>query len=395
MSDSELLTPLLGDASPLDAASKALVANLFAREQQLMAALPSDDPLDPKRRRRVDFTLPEILEQPEVIRTTLRQERTAITAAARTIARSGLRRIVMTGCGDSLAVMTGARSLMEEMTGFPCEPIQALDLAYYQHHTLGPDALVITLSSSGTTTRTVEALMMAKARGAQTLALSNTPGSALMTQSDHGLTIHAQRKGWPTQASTAAMALLCQLALDIGTALGRDAARVAELQAALDAVPDQIAQVITDHQDQIAAIATAEAGRTIYLFAGGGPSFAATLFGAAKVKECTPDHAIAIPVEEFHHYNSQKAGDPLMLIAPQGPSVPRAYDSAIEGHRWGGQVYAVVTTDEHRFDTVADAVFRLPAVPEVLSALVYTIPVQLFAYHLAIAKFRAAGAAAK
>ena len=393
MSDTELQTPLLGADSPLDAASKALVADLFAREQQLMAALPSDDPLDPKRRRRVNFTLPEILEQPDVIRTTLRLERSAIAAAAQAIATAGLRRICMTGCGDSLAVMTGARTLLEEMTGLPCEPIQALDLAYYQHHTLGPDVLVITLSSSGTTTRTVEALMMARARGARTLALSNTPGSALMTQSDHGLTIHAQRKGWPTQASTAAMALLCQLALDIGTALGCDTARVAALQAALDAVPDQIAQVIADHQDRIAAIAEAEAGRSMYLFAGGGPSFAATLFGAAKVKECTPDHAIAIPVEEFHHYNSQKAGDPLILIAPQGPSVPRAHDTAFEGHRWGGQVYAIVTVGERRFDGLADAVLHLPAMPEALSALVYTIPVQLFAYHLAMAKFRAAEAA--
>ena len=234
--------------------------------------------------------------------------------------------------------------------------------------------------------------MMARARGARTLALSNTPGSALMTQSDHGLTIHAQRKGWPTQASTAAMALLCQLALDIGTALGRDSARVAALQSALDAVPDQIAQVIADHQDRIAAIAEAEAGRRMYLFAGGGPSFAATLFGAAKVKECTPDHAIAIPVEEFHHYNSQKAGDPLILIAPQGPLVPRAHDTAFEGHRWGGQVYAIVTDGERRFDGLADVVLHLPAMPEALSALVYSIPVQLFAYHLAMAKFRAAEA---
>lgn len=385
------LTPLLADASPLDDAQKALIADLFAREQSLMAALPTDDPLDPKRRRRVDFTLPEILEQPEVIRTTLSRERDAIAAAARSIAHSGLRRICMTGCGDSLAVMTGVRSLLEEMTGLPCEPIQALDLAYYQHRVLGPDVLVITLSSSGTTTRTVEALMMAKARGAQTLALSNTPGSALMEQSDHRLTIHAERKGWPTQASTAALALLCQLALDIGAARGLV---VADLQAALDAVPDQIAEVIATHQVRIAEIAEAERDRSVYLFAGGGPSFAAALFGAAKVKECTPDHALAIPQEEFHHYNSQKLGDPLMLVAPAGPSVPRAHDTAQEGRRWGGQIYALVTGNETRFDGVADAVLRLPAVPEALSALVYTIPVQLYAYHLAMAKFRAAEAQA-
>jgi glucosamine--fructose-6-phosphate aminotransferase (isomerizing) len=390
MINANLMTPLLSEHSPLDERSKALIANLFDREQQLMAALPTDDPLDPKRRRRVDFTLPEILEQPEVIRTTLQRERENVAEAARNIAASGIRRIYMTGCGDSLASMLAVRVLFEELLGIPCEPVQALDLAYYYHHTIGPDSLVVTLSSSGTTTRTVEALMIAKAKGARTLALSNTPGSALMTESDHRLTVHAERKGWPTQASTAAIALLCQLALDIGRVNGTHAARVETLQAALDAVPGQIAEVIDLHQPKIAEIAEREAGQAFYLYAGGGPSYAAALFGAAKVKECSPDHGISIPLEEFHHYNSQKQGDPLFLIAPEGPSVPRAYDTAFEGKRWGGRIYSIVTGDESRLDECSDAVLRLPRLPEVLSPLVYTIPVQLFAYHVAMAKFRAA-----
>lgn len=385
-----LLTPLLSENSTLDERSRALITNLFEHEQQLMAALPTDDPLDPKRRRRVEFTLPEIMEQPEVIRTTLQRERGNIAAAARTIAASGIRRIYMTGCGDSLASEIAVRALFEELLGIPCEPLQALDLAYYYHHTIGPDSLVVTLSSSGATTRTVEALMIAKAKGALALALSNTPGSALMAESDHRLTVHAERKGWPTQASTAAIALLCQLALDIARAKGAHAARVETLQTALDRIPGQITAVINLHVSTIAEIANREAGRGVYLYAGGGPSYATALFGAAKVKECSPDHGIAIPLEEFHHYNSQKRGDPLFLIAPEGPSVHRAYDTAFEGKRWGGHLYSIVTGDESRFDSCSDVVMRLPNVPEVLSPLVYTIPVQLFAYHVAMAKFRAA-----
>ncbi len=390
MLNAHLPTPLLDESSPLDAHSKALIAGLFEREQQLMAELPTDDPLDPKRRRRVDLTLPEIVEQPDVIRRTLSLERETVSVAARTIADADIKRIYLTGCGDSLAVMVAVRSLFETLLGIPCEPVQALDMAYYYHHTLGPDALLITLSSSGTTTRTVEALMIAKAKGAHTLALSNTPGSALMVESDHKLTVHAQRKGWPTQASTAAIALLAQLALDIARAKGVAGGLVDPLQAALDAIPDQIAAVIAEHDGPIAAIAESEAARAFYLFAGGGPSFAAAMFGSAKIKECSPDHGIAIPLEEFHHYNSQKAGDPLFIIAPDGPSVQRARDTAHEGRRWGGQVYSIVTGDEARLDDCSNSVLRLPAVPEVLSALVYTIPVQLFAYHVAMAKFRAA-----
>jgi glucosamine--fructose-6-phosphate aminotransferase (isomerizing) len=113
-------------------------------------------------------------------------------------------------------------------------------------------------------------------------------------------------------------------------------------------------------------------------------------FGAAKVKECTPDHAIAIPLEEYHHYHSQKPGDPLFLIAPNGLSVPRARDTAEEGMRYGGKVYAVTARDNATFDHLSTAVIRLPPMIERLSPLVYTVPVQLFAYHLAMTKFRIA-----
>ncbi len=385
-----LPTPLLAPGSPLGPSAQALVADLFEREARLMDGLPTDDPLDQKRRRRVELTRVEILAQPAAIRDTLDKERPAVMRAAQAIATAPLRRIVMTGCGDSLAVMIGARLLFERVLGLPCEPIQALDFAYYAKADLGPDTLVITLSSSGITTRTVEAALMARARGARTLALSNTPGSALLVESDHGLLVRAERRGWPTQASTAALALLLQFALDLATALGRPRELIAGLRQALDAVPDQIATVIAAHEDTIAALARHDAHRAIYLFAGGGPAYACALFGAAKVKECSPDHAIAVPLEEFHHYNSQKPGDPLFVIAPRGPSVARARDTAFEGKRWGGRVYAIVSDGETSLDPHADAVLHLPTVAEEMSGLVYCVPLQLFAYHLATAKFAAA-----
>lgn len=385
-------TPLLAPDSPLDPRARALVQELYDREQAKALALPTDDPLDPKRMQRVEFTRPEILEQPDCIRKTLTAEEAPIAAAARDIAAADIDRIVLTGCGDSLSVMVGIRSLLEAMTGVPCEPVQALDFAYYTGGTVGPRTLVVTLSSSGVTVRTVEALLVAKAHGARSLALTNTPGSALITESDHAILIHAERKGWPTQASTAAFALLAQLALQIGRRRGR--AGVDALQSALDSAPDIMAAVIAEQELAVAALAEREKDKPMFLFAGGGPSLATAMFGAAKVKECTPDHALAIPLEEFHHYNSQKTVDPMFVITPRGPSVPRARDTAAEGKRWGGVVYAVVTEDEAALDGLAEAVIRLPSLPEALSPLVTSIPVQLFAYHLAMAQFRAAAVSA-
>jgi glucosamine 6-phosphate synthetase-like amidotransferase/phosphosugar isomerase protein len=137
----------------------------------------------------------------------------------------------------------------------------------------------------------------------------------------------------------------------------------------------------------IAEIAASEATRTMFLFSGGGPNWATAVVGAAKVKECTPNHAVAIQVEEYHHYNSQKVGEPLWIFAPSGPSVPRAIETGTDAHRWGGQLFVVTTEGETAFDALADRVLFVPNVHESLSALLYLVPAQLVGYHLGMAMF--------
>jgi glucosamine--fructose-6-phosphate aminotransferase (isomerizing) len=101
---------------------------------------------------------------------------------------------------------------------------------------------------------------------------------------------------------------------------------------------------------------------------------------------------VAIPLEEFHHYNSLKAGDPLFVLAPAGPGVQRARDTAEEGRRWGGRIFAVVNGADTALDHCSDSTLRLPELLEVFSVFSFILPVQLFAYHTALAKFRLAGA---
>ena len=211
-----------------------------------------------------------------------------------------------------------------------------------------------------------------------------------MVESNRGILIYAERKGWPTQSTTAAMAILYQLGLELALKRNHSVQDIKKYQSELQQIPTTVQKVLNEVNDDILNLAKIEAQKNVYLFAGGGPAYVCALIGAAKVKECSPDHAISIPLEEFHHYNSQKTGDPLVLIAPKGPSVPRALDTAREGKRWGGQVYSVVTHGDDRLVNDSDQVIRLPEVSEAFTPMVYTIPVQLYAYHLAMEKFRLA-----
>ena len=96
-------------------------------------------------------------------------------------------------------------------------------------------------------------------------------------------------------------------------------------------------------------------------------------------------------MEEYHHYNSQKAGEPLFLLAPSGPSVPRAVDTGRDALRWGGRLYVVTTYGEGEFDDLTDQVITLPAIPgaAVAHALIL-LPAQLAGYHLGLSCYAAA-----
>ncbi|MBS1690624.1 MAG: SIS domain-containing protein [Actinobacteria bacterium] len=385
-------SPLLDpDTSPLDDRQRSVVQRVSDAERAHILALPSNDPLDPKLRFRVQATGPELFGQPAAIRATLWRNADTLDAIAERIG-AGIQRVVLVGCGDSLAVMIAARQTLEAMLGVPCEPVQSLEFAYYHAGLAGPGTAVVALSSSGETTRTVEALLMAQNRGSYTVSLTNTDGSTLQTEADTALRIDATRVGWPTQSSTAALALLLELAIRVGER--RVPAAAAALRGAFDALPDTMSEVLNRIDPAIATIAAAEvdAGVQTVLFSAGGPNLASAIIGAAKVKECTTLHAIDIQVEEYHHYNSQKAGEPLFLLAPSGPSVPRAVDTGTDALRWGGRLYVVTTEGQRAFDALGAPVVTLPSVPEALSPLLYVLPAQLAGYHLGLACYDAAAA---
>ena len=360
-----------------------------ARLKSLTAEPSRDTGRDPARRARVARTRDEMMDQGAVMDATIAAERATCAALAGQIAARGIRRIVIAGCGDSWFAAIGARLAVERATGLPVEPVQAFDWAHFASHTAAADTLVIGISSGGSTPAIMAALAAAQARGAFVLGVSNTPGSAVLTRHDGGLVVHASRRGWPTQSSTAVIGLLIALALEIGTAIGRDAATLGPLREGLGTVGALMDGVARDLDGAARLWAGRIVSAPLILFAGAGPHFAAAAFGAAKVRELSPIHAMAMPLEEYHHYRSQKQGDPLFLIAPDAASRERALDTALVSADVGGRTVALLPGPDPEIDARVSESWHLPQVLDALAPLVWSVPLHLFAYHFAEARFEA------
>lgn len=391
--DFVITPPLLREGSPLSKEDqKSLLAIYEEQGTATWERVAGDDPLDERRLKRVSCTYDELTAQPDKIRETLSVEREAIRAAAKQVCQRKIDHIYMVGCGDSIAALRGTRTFLEHILGIPCEEAEALDFAYYNSYPVNENTLVVVLSSSGETIRVIEALLVARAKGAQTLALSNSPQSALMREASARMLIHASRKGWPTQSSTSAMAMMIQLGLDMAPYMGCPAEKVAQYQQEFDSIPALMEEVIHSCEEKVKELAAKLCDKPMYLFTAGGPHYTCAEFGSAKVKESTPNYAMAIPLEEYHHYNSQKENDPLFIIAPPGPTTNRALDTIWAGKSLGGEMYVLTAKSESALIREATDCILLPEAPEYFSNFLYAVPVQMFGYYLSMEQVRIARA---
>jgi glucosamine--fructose-6-phosphate aminotransferase (isomerizing) len=313
----------------------------------------------------------------------MQRERDTIHALAREITRRPIDRAVIAGCGDSWFCGQGVRHAWELLTGWPTEAVQALDYARYGVLTAGPATLAVGLSAGGNTPAVMEALSAARQRGALAIGFSSTPGSPILTAFDAGAVVHASRRGWPTQSSTATMALLIGLAIALAGQRGRNDLG---LGAELDRIPAIADQLAVELDSSMEAVARAFVAARLILFTGLGPNGATAAFGAAKVRELSPIHAIAFPLEEMHHYRAQKRGDPLFLVASDPTSRERALDTALVSFLRGGRTVALLSRTDREISERCEHSILLPATHPAFAAIVGSIPLHLFAFHFAKAR---------
>ena len=339
------------------------------------------------------FMLKEIHEQPETIRNAYRGR---ILPATGDVKLSGLRltdwelrnirRIIILACGTSWHAGLLGEYLIEEYAGIPVEVEYASEFRY-RSPVIEPGTICLTISQSGETIDTLEAMREAKRRGAKVLGITNVVGSTIARETDGGIYIHAGPEIGvaSTKAFTSQVTILTLLALMLGRRNNISSERGIRILEELQRIPDKI-QTILDDSDTILEIARDYKDHRNFLYLGRGLNFPIALEGALKLKEISYIHAEGYPAAEMKH-------GPIALIDPEMPvvvlctrdgSYNKIKGNVQEVKARQGKVISVVTEGEREIAAMSDHVIRIPETLDMLSPLLAVVPLQLLAYHIAV-----------
>ncbi|WP_440996665.1 glutamine--fructose-6-phosphate transaminase (isomerizing) [Arhodomonas sp. SL1] len=341
------------------------------------------------------FMAKEIHEQPQAVADTLEGRLTTDRllveslgpGAAEVLAAT--QRVQIVACGTSYHAGLVARYWFEGLAGVPCD-VEVASEFRYRRHVVAPGTLFITISQSGETADTLAALREARNLGyAGALAICNVPESSLVRESDLVLMTRAgpeigvaSTKAFTTQLSALLLAVVA-----LGRHHGLNAAMEANIVAALRRLPGQLEAMLA-LEPEVRRVAEGFVDKRHSLFLGRGEHYPIALEGALKLKEISYIHAEAYPAGELKHgpLALVDAEMPVVAVAPRDHVVEKLKSNLQEVRARGGRliVFADAATAPAA-DEDCD-VITVPAGDEVTAPILYTVPLQLLAYHVAVLK---------
>jgi glucosamine--fructose-6-phosphate aminotransferase (isomerizing) len=342
------------------------------------------------------FMLKEIHEQPDALRQSLagrvgRDDRIHVEEIEPlTEVLRGITRIELVACGTaSYAALVGA-SALEAWTGLPARVTVGSEFRY-SPPPLDKSTLVIAVTQSGETADTIAPTRYAREQGCPIIAVTNTVGSAITREADAVLFLQAgpeiavaASKTFVTQVTT-----LVVLAAAIGRLRGSfDEAAERELGAALRALPEAATTALALNAPKASDLARRYVNSRGFMFVGRGSTYPAALEGALKLKEISYVHAEGYPAGELKHgpISLLDAECPLVAVATRSSTYDKLISNVMEGRARDARVIAVATEGDPQIERFADDVCWVPDTHEAVSAVLAIIPLQLFAYHTAIAR---------
>jgi glucosamine--fructose-6-phosphate aminotransferase (isomerizing) len=339
------------------------------------------------------FMLKEIHEQPQAIRDTMRGRYTYERGEA-DLPDIGLtpeqfaetHRVWIVACGTSWHAGLVGKYLIEEMVRAPVQVDIGSEFRY-RDPLIGAGDLLVAISQSGETADTLAAVREAKKHGARVVSLCNVVGSSLARESDGVLYTHAGPEIGvaSTKAFTAQLTALYLLALHLGRV--RDTVSVEQGQAWLDrfvTLPSHVERLL-GREAELVAIAKRYHAKRNFLYLGRGINYPIALEGALKLKEISYIHAEGYAAGEMKHGPIALIDKdmPVVVLAPRDRLYEKTVSNLMEVKARNAPVIAFVTEGERELGKIADAVFTVPDVHPLLTPVLFTVPLQLLAYHIA------------
>ncbi|MBD9413430.1 glutamine--fructose-6-phosphate transaminase (isomerizing) [Pseudomonas sp. PDM16] len=342
------------------------------------------------------FMLKEIHEQPKVVQRTLEGrlggDHVLVQAfgpqAAELFAK--VRNVQIVACGTSYHAGMVARYWLEALTGIPCQ-IEVASEFRYRQVAVQPDSLFITISQSGETADTLAALRNAKQAGyLASLTICNVGTSSLVRESDLCLLTQAGPEIGvaSTKAFTTQLVSLLLLTLALGQVRGTlDAAVGAELVEELRRLPTRLGEALAmDKTVEKVAELFAEKHHTLFL--GRGAQYPVAMEGALKLKEISYIHAEAYPAGELKHgpLALVDADMPVVTVAPNNELLEKLKSNLQEVRARGGELIVFADGAAGMSNGEGTQVINMPHIHDVLAPILYTVPLQLLSYYVAVLK---------
>jgi glucosamine--fructose-6-phosphate aminotransferase (isomerizing) len=296
-------------------------------------------------------------------------------------------RVVLTGCGTAAHAAMVGEYLIEQLAHLPAEVEFASEFRY-RNMPLPKDTLVFALSQSGETADTLAALRESQRKGNRTLGICNNVASTIARESDGGVYMHAGTEIGvaATKSFTSQCTVLSLVALLMGRMRHLSSSQGLHILDELEAIPDKIRSILS-LDSQIRQIALKYSTSQAMMFLGRQFNYPVALEGALKMKEISYIHASGHPSAELKH-------GIIALITPEVPSVFIAPNDSVfeknisnieEVKARKGPVIGIGTEGCKRLSSVCDDTILIPACPDFLSPLLTAVPLQLLAYHTAVA----------
>jgi glucosamine--fructose-6-phosphate aminotransferase (isomerizing) len=341
------------------------------------------------------YRLKEIFEQPTALENCMRGRLEqkegrvvlgGVSAYARELVKD--RRFILTGQGTAWHAGLIGDYLMEHLAKVATEATYASEFRY-RNPLIEEGTVCVAISQSGETADTLAALREAKDKGALGLGVVNSVGSTIAGETDAGIYLHAGPEIGvaSTKAFTCQCAALTMLSLYVSRRKFMGQSQTEEIIGGLYAVPDQIRRIFKQN-DWATAIAERFAERENWIFLGRGYQYPVALEGALKLKEISYIHAEGMPEAEMKHGPIAliNAGMPVVFLATKGSQYDEMVSNIEEVRARCGEIIAVATEGDVNIRRLSDHVMYIPDAAEALQPLLSVIPLQLLAYHAALAR---------